>query len=331
MTTFQKSWLKEPEFVSWLAEVEADPHSARCTTCKKTFSLSNMGHRALTSHCDGKKHKENSAESHNPIMTAFIKRIDTQKSKVCGVQIEEGAVALQSPPAEAQTAQSGSMTSPIETQRKTKMDKYMIDKQTQVAEILWAINCVVNHFSANSTQNTSKLFERMFKDSQIAAQYSMGKQKFAYLISYGVAHGFRETLVDTVREKDVYSVLFDEAFNHILQEDQMDIHVRFWLADIVTSSYYNSQFLGHTKAEDLLDALSKALSYFDKGKLFQIGMDSPNVNLKLLELYKKERKDKNEDFPDIIDIGVCSLHVVHGGLQTGYYAHFALLLCSCGH
>ena len=46
-------------------------------------------------------------------------------------------------------------------------------------------------------------------------------------------------------------------------------------------------------------------------------MDGPNVNLKLHRLFAEDRKKIDPDLPELIDIGTCSLHVVHGALQTG--------------
>ena len=46
-------------------------------------------------------------------------------------------------------------------------------------------------------------------------------------------------------------------------------------------------------------------------------MDGPNVNLKFHKLFVEDRKKVDPDLPDLIDIGTCSLHVVHGALQTG--------------
>ena len=50
----------------------------------------------------------------------------------------------------------------------------------------------------------------------------------------------------------------------------------------------------------------------------QLGMVGPNVNnLKLQKLFEEDRKKMNIEMPDLIDIGTCSLHVIHGALQTG--------------
>ena len=50
--------------------------------------------------------------------------------------------------------------------------------------------------------------------------------------------------------------------------------------------------------------------------MFQVSMDGPNVNWKLYNSIVQEWSE-NDDYPDLIDIGSCSLHVVHGTFRTG--------------
>ena len=69
--------------------------------------------------------------------------------------------------------------------------------------------------------------------------------------------------------------------------------------------------------EDLLHTLQTGVAGLDARKLIQIGMDGPNVNLKLHRLFAEDRKKIDPDLPELIDIGTSSLHVVHGALQTG--------------
>ena len=44
-------------------------------------------------------------------------------------------------------------------------------------------------------------------------------------------------------------------------------------------------------------------------------MDGPNVNLKFYQEFCRKRKD--EKYHSLIDIGSCSLHIIHGSLKTG--------------
>ena len=47
-------------------------------------------------------------------------------------------------------------------------------------------------------------------------------------------------------------------------------------------------------------------------------MDGPSVNWKLYENIVKEWSE-NDDYPGLIDIGSCSLHIVHGAFRTGVH------------
>lgn len=47
-------------------------------------------------------------------------------------------------------------------------------------------------------------------------------------------------------------VMFDESLNKTTKTKQLDIHLCYWSGDHVASRYLGSQFMGHTKAEDLL-------------------------------------------------------------------------------
>ena len=123
--------------------------------------------------------------------------------------------------------------------------------------------------------------------------------------------------MDRLRSCGGYVVLFDEAFNKHLQLDQMDCMVRYWHEDKVITRYFGSTFLGRTKADDLLAGLKSVLAPLDMTKMLQLGMDGPNVNLKLARLLTEDRKQEDANMPDLIEIGSCSLHVIHGAFQTG--------------
>jgi len=56
---FNKDWLTDKSFSSWI-EPAASVHQARCKLCSKSFELSNMGRKAVTSHEASAQHKKNS-------------------------------------------------------------------------------------------------------------------------------------------------------------------------------------------------------------------------------------------------------------------------------
>ena len=45
------------EYKEWLLPDEEDSTKAKCRLCQRSFTLSNMGTRALESHAQGKKHQ----------------------------------------------------------------------------------------------------------------------------------------------------------------------------------------------------------------------------------------------------------------------------------
>ena len=45
-------------------------------------------------------------------------------------------------------------------------------------------------------------------------------------------------------------------------------------------------------------------------------MDEPNVNWKLLDSIAEDRSS-NEQYPILLNVGSCSLHVVHGAFRNG--------------
>ena len=44
---FNIDWLSRGEYKDWLLPEDSDPTKARCKICRKTFSLSNMGEKAV--------------------------------------------------------------------------------------------------------------------------------------------------------------------------------------------------------------------------------------------------------------------------------------------
>ena len=52
----------------------------------------------------------------------------------------------------------------------------------------------------------------------------------------------------------------------------------------------------------------------DERKLLQVSMDGPSMNLKFLRLLQSGWKKK--DIQELLDIGTCELHTIHGALKT---------------
>ena len=114
--------------------------------------------------------------------------------------------------------------------------------------------------------------------------------------------------------------MFDESLNHHLQDEQMDMHVRFWNNDIaqVQTRYLESRFFKRPNAEKIHEELLSGMSLLPTKNMTMLSMDGPHTNWKVLDLLKNYR-DHNE-FPQVLDVGSCGLHIVHGAFQTGVKA-----------
>jgi len=96
----------------------------------------------------------------------------------------------------------------------------------------------------------------------------------------------------------------------------MDLVLRFWdtCNNKVQVLYWDSMFLGHATAADLLTNINDALSGFDLSKQIQLSMDWPSVNWKVLSDMRREREEAGLNH--LVDIGSCNLHVVHGAFKS---------------
>ena len=72
-------------------------------------------------------------------------------------------------------------------------------------------------------------------------------------------------------------------------------------------------FLGHATAADLRKKVDDGLAGLDLSKQIQLAMDGTNVNWKVLSDMKKEREEAGLN--NLVNIGSCNLHVVHGALK----------------
>ena len=138
-----------------------------------------------------------------------------------------------------------------------------------------------------------------------------------YLVKFGLYPYFERLLTNLMNKSSWITISFDESFNRTTQTCQMDVQIRFWDHDQkkVVTRYFTSEFLGHTGMSDLLPKIKGIISQLNGPTVIQIGMDGPTTNVALLRVLEAERFA--EDLNGFIDIGTCSLHIVHGGLGTG--------------
>ena len=124
---------------------------------------------------------------------------------------------------------------------------------------------------------------------------------------------FVELFNSQLKDVEHFVAFFDESFNCVAKKNQMDLYIRFWDSSkgVVATSYYSSEFLGKSSANDLCSHFGQCLCRLEKEKLLQVSSDGPSVNLLFLKALTEKRKD--EELSQLIDLGTCDLH-------TAYYA-----------
>ena len=217
-----------------------------------------------------------------------------------------------SPP--APTSSSHNCSSNSSSQSSSSMDQFVTKNDVLKAEVLWVLKVVTSHFSYKSCEGLNGLFLKMFPDSKIAEKFACGESKCARMARFGLAPHFKSLLVESINHADNFVLLFDESLNFENQKTQLDVHIRSWQADKVSSRYFGSEFLGHGNAKNLVEHVSKCIEQLYFLKCLQISMDGPNVNWKF---YKDITLQIKTDFNnDLIDIGSCGLHILHGAFKT---------------
>ncbi|KAH6944218.1 hypothetical protein HPB50_002348 [Hyalomma asiaticum] len=306
--SFNADWtnLSVSDYASWIRPVENDPHEAMCTVCRKTFSLSNMGHRAVSSHASSKKHIAAlnflKSASQPKLLSFFKSPTDASPSSSAG-----------SAPAATEVAVT---TAPVQV----SVGGFLFKNNVTKAEIIWCLTTIMTHGSFRSVAASAALFPLMFPTSEVAAKVQLGKDKVGYTICHGIAPYFCTMLLSSLVNVPYLVVCFDEALNKVTQKQQMDVLIRYWDAadDSMKTRYLTSCFLDHTCAEDLASAFRKAVQEIKGSKILQVSMDGSNVNFKFLRSLKEELRELDESH--ILDIGSCGLHVINSAYKAGHVA-----------
>merc|ERR1711874_963533 len=255
------------KYNNWILEHDTFKTKARCKNCKTDINLGNMGHTALDKHARGIKHQQNCKLEPSTTLTTTSENVDISSS----------------------TAATSSSVLP--TELTGTLGTYLIKDAVIRAEILWTLRFIINHQSYNSSKGSSALLKAMFTDSPTASKFSCARTKMAYITVFGLAPYFKQILENKLKEVPYYSISFDESYNTITKNEQMDFSVRFWDEEKqqIVDRYLGSHFLGHAKASDLLNNCNEGISNLDNKKMIQISMYGPNVNLKFYEDYVTER------------------------------------------
>ncbi|KAK6993641.1 Luciferin 4-monooxygenase [Biomphalaria glabrata] len=209
-----------------------------------------MGEHALKSHAKGLNHK---------------REVD------CHQKVEEGKIPVmvdyfttfrKSTSSHASTKPSSLANSPKTSSSKKPL--LATGESVLTAEVLHCLNLVEKHHSFNSSNSSSDLYKKMFPDSAIASGFSCSERKAAYMSTFGISPYLAELQRKAVLSEKDYVLLFDETLNGPLQSKQLDVHVRYWNGSSITTRYHMSYFLGHSRADDLLDKLRESSRFFNR-------------------------------------------------------------------
>lgn len=291
-TVFSNAWLSLPNYSTWLYAVQNDKFSAGCKFCNSTFSLSNMGKQALTSHLKSKKHLSIMKSMKSCSTVKMFIASPTENTESASIQIDS---------------------------LKETVKPFLLSEEVTKSEIVWCLHAAIEHMSFRSAARALSTFKIMFPDSSIASKMQLQRTKVAYTLVHGLAPYFKRKLVTQLEKADHIVVGFDESLNKISMKQQMDLFVRFWDNDKkeVNSRYFASVFLGHTCAGDILEGFKIALNGLCLKKITQISMDGPNVNFKFLSDLCKELQTSPSE-PILLDLGSCGLHTLHCAFKAAF-------------
>ena len=82
----------------------------------------------------------------------------------------------------------------------------------------------------------------------------MGRTKLGYVVNFGLRPYLHGLLTESIKKSLYYFISFDESLNDSFQNCQMDLNIRFW-NNRVESRHFDSQFLGHPTAKNLLESM----------------------------------------------------------------------------
>ncbi|XP_065641075.1 uncharacterized protein LOC124818972 [Hydra vulgaris] len=297
---FKEEWLNKgiyPHFDSWLMKGKNNTQ-ARCKLCNKIIELSNMGIQAIKSHEKGKNHVSVASN-----FSCFFKSSGSKNTNSPN-SVEESNLKT------TDSFSTGQM-------KQQSLELIVSSSNKICAEIMWALHCCLNRISNNSNKNVTNLFQAMFPDSEIAKSLQMGPNKVGYSITHGLGPYFKGLLKQQMSLSPWLVVSFDESLNKKTQTCQMDLLIRYWNEEKmqVEVRYWDSSFMGHSTSLDLVNHFNEKISDINISKIVQVSMDGPSVNLKFHRDIQSKREEHK--LSKLIDIGCCSLHIIHGAFKTG--------------
>ena len=238
---FNNAWLRNENYSHWLSACKSN-RRAMCRWCKKEFDVGNMGEHAIKSHATSKKH-------------VLLQKLEQSNSKRTIMDSFKSPVGNYETPATSSPSSAPSTSSSSDVGKQTSMSNVVSGDAVLTAEIYHCLNLIDKHNSYHSSADAGDLYRLMFPDSLIAKKFQCADKKAAYLSTFGLGPYLKQCQFEAVNKSQHYVLLFDESLNSHMQSKQMDTHVRYWVGDTIQTRYFNSQFMGHARSDDLLECL----------------------------------------------------------------------------
>ena len=147
-----------------------------------------------------------------------------------------------------------------------------------------------------------------------------------YIVNSGLGPYYKDKVMKIlVPEKAVWPKFvsfFDESLNNVSTKKQLNVYIILFdqNANQIKRNYTESEFIGHGDAETVVKAFKSVHGKLDYvHDLTQISMDEPNVNWKIVEVLKQHRKEGDLSSSMLLELGNCSLHVLHRAYQTDQF------------
>ena len=172
---FQDEWFTNKKFADWIGKANK-LSEAWCLACKKSIDISLMRVSALDYQSKDAKHQNNYKDSERMEVWSLFNK----KSQQSTAAKQETTFNQETTTKQGATGTSKQGFIHVFTQKENSLN----------GKILWLICMVLADDSFNSYCDLSKLFGRMFPDSDITNAFTLGKTKCRSTMLYGIAPDF---------------------------------------------------------------------------------------------------------------------------------------------
>lgn len=137
-------------------------YEANCIMCRKNFKLGTMGLRAVESHVQSKKHRDDVKARQQPAIASFCSNISTAGNDVSPIRLD----VMMGNPQPTMSADLRAICGSTPTLR---------------AQVIWVLRTVTSHNSYRSNDGIEEVFKAMFPDSGLVQSFTCGKDKTRYV------------------------------------------------------------------------------------------------------------------------------------------------------